>query len=388
MNTDSRMDDKKIAFIGWNPFQFYHIQPALIKIPNARFILEMRRGREKYFDNEILDKYSDKIIKVNYSEIGDLDGDFSTVVCQTPFTHIHRFEKTRIAMIQYGYAKEPHNYGAWRVLADLNMVYGSYAAERIEPLSPVRIVGNPLFDEWCSHLFHYSSRIRLAPYIKPSRKTLLYAPTWGDLSTLKEHINEVISLSDDFNVFIKLHHNTEILERFKNSEWRHNRNVHFFGSSVRLVELMTVTDLVISDYSGAIFDAILCQRPVILINISTPLASEKLDEFSLEYSRRADLGRVLTGKYNLRAEVYDVLKNHKIEVAQVDSFRSNLFLIKEGVADRIALSLEELDKGVLIPTSSQIYLRQEIRELFRYRSRYQTSLFKRMINSLINRITR
>ena len=86
--------------------------------------------------------------------------------------------------------------------------------------------------------------------------------------------------------------------------------------------------------------------------------------------------------------MYDVLKNHKIEVAQVDSFRSNLFLIKEGVADRIALSLEELDKGVLAPTSSQIYLRQEIRELFRYRSRYQTSLFKRMINSLIDRITR
>ena len=46
----------KVAFVGWNPFQFLHIKALALAIPNAVFILEKRKNNNvKFFSKDILD---------------------------------------------------------------------------------------------------------------------------------------------------------------------------------------------------------------------------------------------------------------------------------------------------------------------------------------------
>lgn len=43
-------------------------------------------------------------------------------------------------------------------------------------------------------------------------KRILYVPTWGDLSSIDYYLDEVIALSRNYTVMLKLHHNTDFLE--------------------------------------------------------------------------------------------------------------------------------------------------------------------------------
>ena len=46
-------------------------------------------------------------------------------------------------MVQYGYAKEPYNFGAWRENADLILAYGEYAREKFSKSARSIAIGIP-----------------------------------------------------------------------------------------------------------------------------------------------------------------------------------------------------------------------------------------------------
>ncbi|MGR4035163.1 hypothetical protein LB437_12085 [Escherichia coli] len=92
-----------------------------------------------------------------------------------------KIKNSKLVSIQYGLAKERHNYGEWRSLADMNLMYGDYSSNIVSHYAPSYPVGNPKFDNWLEYKQKYSNREELYKELKLdiTKKTLLYMPTWG-----------------------------------------------------------------------------------------------------------------------------------------------------------------------------------------------------------------
>ena len=330
------------AFIGWNPFQILHILEVARKLPNSCIVIEKRADHIFKFEEELLTSSGVPVLMLSRKRIKQLDGLFDVIVCQTAFSQMDSIKKSAIAMIQYGYAKAGHNYGDWRAVASLCMVYGEYAARRIRPTCPVTVTGNPAFDKWHDPAFHDSARAKYGPSLDPAKKSILYAPTWGDLSTCEIYLDEVLSLTDEYNVILKLHHNTDLLEKKKRGKMKMSAPISF-GANTSLLELMTVSDIVLSDYSGAIFDALYCKRPVILLQDQTEKrVGDKLNLESLEYAARHQIGPVLEKTGTLRATIGSLVAGDLDYSEANRKLTDDLYLVGPNAAENVVNALTAL----------------------------------------------
>jgi hypothetical protein len=237
-----------------------------------------------------------------------MERDFDIVVSQAGPPGKGKFDHAKFVMVQYGYAKEPYNFGEWRADAHLILAYGPYAQSRFSERAPSISIGNPRWDDWNDAVFRQTAVDTLSRYISPDRKTVLYAPTWGDLSSAPDWLDTVKALAQDYNVLVKAHHNStrdgHIAETSKHP------NLHFLPDN-DLFALMSVSDVVISDLSGAIFDAVLCGCPVVLVapkELGARL-SKKLDAQSMEVANRAEFGTVVNIKSDLAPAIANAIQN-------------------------------------------------------------------------------
>jgi len=103
--------------------------------------------------------------------------------------------------------------------------------------------------------------------LNPNKKIALYAPTWrGTNGSVIDESDKMIEiyhqisqyLGSDYQVLLKAHVNA--YTRLKN---RNLDNVIFVPNTLDANELLSVTDILISDYSSIIFDFAITGRPVI-----------------------------------------------------------------------------------------------------------------------------
>lgn len=343
----------KIAFIAWNSFQVLHFKPLLQALPSALLIIEKRR-RSVPICKDILRDINNNIAYISHTDIhAKIDGNFDVLVAQTTFEQLYLFRHTKIALLQYGYAKEPHNYGTWRAFADLNLVYGNYAYQRISYFSPTEITGCPRYDLWHQPLFHQKAKKTYGNVLDTNKKTILYAPSWGELSSFSLYITEMAKLAESYNVLVKLHHNTLLLANKHQNYEKLYPNLHFFYESEDLLSLISIADIVISDFSGAIFDAIFGKKPVVLVSI--PLMNQqKLDEFSLEVAHRSKLGYEVTAPEQLEISVTQALTEQKL----VDeALYQELFVHNKNATQQAINALQQLVDGKYALSQQQLYVR-------------------------------
>ncbi|MGE6341850.1 CDP-glycerol glycerophosphotransferase family protein [Psychrobacter sp. NPDC078929] len=365
------MNKYKVAFIGWNPFQFIHIKLLASKIPGSVFILEKRRDHLNDFTKEILTNQEVPVVVWETGKIKELDGVFDVIVCQTMFLHLPLFEKTKIVMLQYGYAKEPHNYGTWRALADLCLVYGSYPEKKLSTYAPSKAVGNPRLQLWYDEDFHLIAKNKYIHSIDDGLLTVLYMPTWGELSSIDEYIGAVLGLSERYNVLIKLHHNTDLLEDGRLEKIETDR-IHFFGANDDALELLSISDIVISDYSGAIFDAIHCEKPVVLLdkNENEILEEAKIDTHSLEFNRRDELGYRVARPSDLIDGIKHIEENYDYIVGEKKAIKSELYEYSENSVEKCIEAINSLISGDIVRTQMQSYIHDSVKELHQLKRQY------------------
>ena len=354
----SIIDNYKIAFVGWNPFQLLHVKNLLLSMPNSVFIIEKRRDSNvQFFSDNLLDDIKSQIVILEQKNMISLDEGYDIIITQTLFRDIHKIKKAKIVMLQYGYAKEPHNYGTWRAFASLCLTYGEYASQKIAPLSPTVATGNPRYDLWHDSSFQQKAKERYQNYINPNKKTILYMPTWGELSSFDLYIDAIVALGDSYNILIKLHHNTDYLELSKVSKIK-SKNLNYFGANDDSLELISLANIVISDYSGAIFDAIYCRKSVVLLDLPKErlLKSKKIDAYSLEFTNRDSLGvRVASAN-----ELASTVKNLK---AKESVLTNRLFVQTDNAVENIHTALIDLMEGRYQRSQTQQYIYQSMVEL-------------------------
>ena len=99
------------------------------------------------------------------------------------------------------------------------------------------------------------------------KKVLLYLPTYGESNSINELANSLYYLKKDYRIINKLHHGTNY---FDYEEKKKNKLFDLFDecydSKKPLEELLSVSDVVLSDNSGSIFDAIYAKVPVAIFS--------------------------------------------------------------------------------------------------------------------------
>jgi len=349
---------KQIGFFIWNPFQFFQIQTIAKNLPNAELLIVQRKNldTQKMFSNRLLDSIKLPIRYITSEYFKTDCPNHQAIICQSPFENMEHCQQTKLISMQYSMAKERHQYGPWRAMCDLTLVYGQYSHDRISPFSPCVQVGNPRFDTWFSNPDR-QQRAR-------DKKTILYLPTWSQTSSINDFNSAIKTLSNDYNVIIKMHHLTDIFETKNRQKLLNSNPKNTFGANDDLIDLMAEADLILSDYSGAIFDAINLGKPIVLLqpNSKSLNDTDRFGKESIEYARRNEIGLVVEHPDFLSDAVHKTLIGAADFTSKNSQLRTECFAYQNQCGKRAANAISDfLEKGIPRP-NHQIYLRDELRQ--------------------------
>lgn len=185
----------------------------------------------------------------------------------------------------------------------------------------------------------------------------------GDISSFSFYIDTIYGLADKYNILVKLHHNSILLGKYTRDLNKVYPNINFFYEDEDILSLISVSDVVISDFSGAIFDAVFCRKPVVLVSPEDMSDSKKLDCFSLEITRRAQLGKIVQLPIQLEQELSKIISKPEKYLVD-DELYNNLFLTTDIASKKVIDCLESLAIGTYNHSQQQLYIRDAVCELY------------------------
>ena len=134
---------------------------------------------------------------------------------------------------------------------DLILCYSKYDADFLSVYAKTCIISPMKFVEFKKK------------QMNTKKPVLLYLPTYGDVSSIEDILDSLQKLKSAYYIIIKLHHGTSSL---KNEKERIDKVQLVADECVDhimpLSELLSKSDVVLSDNSGAIFEAIYTKIPV------------------------------------------------------------------------------------------------------------------------------
>lgn len=212
-----------------------------------------------------------------------------------------------------------------------------------------------------------------------SKKTLLYLPTYGDLSSIELVIPELTKMQSDYNILIKPHHCTEYLAnedetRRKNKIYTNFPKNKIFSSKYPIEDLINQSDLIITDLSGAIFDAI-CLKKSVVVYTGKGNDHDKYGNFVSIPIKYANLNYFPNFKdfknhhldYYIKEGLSSKMKKN------VDILFSKLFYCQNSESGVKFLEfIKDLEDGKIIEEYKQIHdnVRDEISDLYNYKNTY------------------
>jgi glycosyltransferase involved in cell wall biosynthesis len=169
--------------------------------------------------------------------------------------------------VMYSLAKDYWTYSWWNVFYDKILCYGEYDFKKLNINNNCSIVGIPKFDKWYRKEINNIEQVKEKFILDNNKQTILYAPTYGHLSSIDEWIDEINNLQEDFNVIVKLHNGTAYRE---SEQYRRELLIQKFNNITSnpedLFALFSLSEFVITDNSGMIFDAMLAEKNILLLN--------------------------------------------------------------------------------------------------------------------------
>ncbi len=167
------------------------------------------------------------------------------------------------------------------LLKDLSFVYGPQMLSCLDDLSGYIVTGNYRYPYYLQRKAFYDQLLEqeLNGKLDPSRKTLLYAPTWNDPENPTTFFTACEKLLADvgprFNVIVKLHpfliddHPIEI-----------ERMMHQFKDSVFLLNfppiypILDLCDAYVGDFSSIGYDFLIFDKPLFFLTENRGMLSE------------------------------------------------------------------------------------------------------------------
>lgn len=164
----------------------------------------------------------------------------------------------------YGLAKDRWGHAWWNTFYDLILCYGNHSRDKLNIAGSAVTTGNPRFDDW--HNRRYDRQLVRALSRNKTKPLVLYAPTFGDLSSVPHWAERLNDLQQQCTLLVKLHHGTRLRASEAASltlmETLFSKNM---VNSASAFALLDAADLVLTDNSGFIFDAIHARKRTVLL---------------------------------------------------------------------------------------------------------------------------
>ncbi|MBN1622147.1 MAG: CDP-glycerol glycerophosphotransferase family protein [Endomicrobiales bacterium] len=232
---------------------------------------------------------------------------------------------------------------------DLILQPGEYSVERLRKsgLNNCVKVGYPVLDR----LFNGSlNRNKILEEIGAdvNKKTVLYAPTWGPISSLHAIGGNIDKVAKSVNILIKLHpgfNDDSIFEENKkhNINFRNMKNAILIEDFADAIPYLFASDVLISDYSSMIFKFACMDKPVVMFNTHNT-NDPMYDPESMEITMR-DIGESVNTFEELQQAVKRALEHPEINSEKRKMYSEKLFYKLDGKsAERFAFEIKNFSK--------------------------------------------
>lgn len=353
MNDSVQIDDIRVAFIVSHPFQYFFYRDICKHFERRVFVLEKREDTPFEFDAEFLASVDGQIVWIEEENLSQVDGLVDVIFCMTPKHVLHLFKKSRTVALQYSLAKEVYQYGPWRVLADLNLMQGPYSHNLVTGFCNSRAVGNPRYDRLPSPTAPRgeSASEKSAPGKKSAKAPIkvLYLPTYGELSSLPVFIEALAEFDESFDVTVKIHHASEFSDIEIVEVLRSLPQITLHTGYHDALDLIVEADVVVSDYSGAIFDAFYADKPLVLIQPEVTQTKIRTEARSLEIARAADMGPVIETAGELVPAIRDALNAPQKWADSRATLRAEVFSEGGNSVAQVVEAVVDLVNGKMVP---------------------------------------
>lgn len=331
---------KKIGLYCSTIFHYYIYENIVKNLPNDYcFVSPNLESMENGFElkNFIEQKGHDLVVEDRII-IGEVSIDILLSLYWKPTFEIYPNE-VKMVRTMYGYAKDEWNYADWNENYDLIFSYGLYAQQKLEKFSNNIPVGNPrivaLGSRSSKDMIRDTQCRLLSEFTQSEKETILYAPTWGERNSFSSLYPFLSQLSERYHVILKAHHLLSV-DTYKDLlDLTNEFNIFYCDEKVDLFSLIPNADLLISDYSGAIFDGILCGLPTVLVNSQSHCQDE--EQTHLEGIMRQHLKTLRTSSFSsLNQDIYQVMND--------DGYRKTISTLQQELYANLGSPEEILDQ--------------------------------------------
>ncbi len=207
------------------------------------------------------------------------------------------------------------------------------------------------------------------------KKVLLYLPTYGKECSIDLIAEELNKLRNDYYVIVKIHHGTKFLVDEAKRIDKVKVNVdEFYDLHKELKELLEIADVVLTDNSASVFDAIYNNIPVAIF--TNDINQNKLGDFNtIQYELYKEGIIPYTQDIN---KIPDILKkslSSKIIQKQNEWNEKNFYHSKDPIKDFVKVIEKYLNDDI----DRQSYLlRRKLHDDFLYYKDYSEDLWTRL----------
>lgn len=251
---------KDIAITIQNYVQYQSLEPVLdeFKKKNYSFDIYVPIAKDPWGLDKMFDEIYEELISLGYKPKRKVSKTKYKILME-PYPMDYYFKIDHKYRLKYKYGAitskpNPCLKPSDNIYFDGIFCVSDYEANYLSVYSKPYVVGNLKF----VHFKHKK--------MKTKKKVLLYLPTYGDLNSIQMCADELSKLKDKYYIITKSHHGTNYFDYEENNEEKLETLFdEHYSSKESIVELLEKADVVLSDNSGSISEAICAQVPVAII---------------------------------------------------------------------------------------------------------------------------
>ncbi len=377
---------KKIGFVVYYPFQWFVHKNVFNELKEyAEVIIDLRPHSTRFAGShlksieDLLKKNNVKYRILEYDDYGNHSylesffAEYSALVSlwESGCMRIKETSHLKKICLTYGSGKELTMVRKTRAVYDLILAYGDRDSKLFSLFTTTKIVGNPKFDDYFNNIFDEDLIKELNDKLDKKKKTLLYLPTHSDLCSIDVIAPELIKIKNKYNIIVKLHYYT-VQEYPEFESLFIDNKIITYKDDTDLITLLKLTDIVLSDNSSAIFDAILADKKLLITNF---LDQNFLDE---EHKKIKILKRGIAGASTYSGSIENQIKQNKMVetledpadlesklngIFELDNYKESRMKVKEELftyrdgksAKRAAEEIMNLLNGKTVSTKGIMY---------------------------------
>ena len=253
---------------------------------------------------------------------------------------------------------------------DLILCYGTKDSETLRNFGKVYEIGNIKYA-------NYDCKTNTK--VKKEKSVVLYLPTYGDTNSCDIVIPVLSKLTKKYDIRIKLHHGTNYLLNEEEQSLKKVVNQKFnkiYDSSESLLNIMKDVDLIISDNSGAIGDAIAAKIPVVIVPKDGKF--EKYGEYTTIQEELVEkkLVGVAYEQKEIEKAIKKELSDSKLHKKLEQAFKMLYSVENENTTDKFSNLLNEIENGLISKDYTLIRrnMQQEYKNFVKMNEEYEVKI--------------